>query len=213
MSDRDLSHQFETLEQQALASSLGIWVFLATEVLFFGGLFLLYTVYRIKYPAAFMESSKLMDIKLGVINTAILLTSSLTMALAVHSAEEGEKKQATLRWLFLTMFLGIVFLGIKGIEYHHKFVEHLVPGPDFVLESINQQQAQIFFGLYFAMTGLHALHMIIGLGVLSVMGGMTWMGKFTKAYSNPIHVAGLYWHFVDVLWIFLFPLLYLIGNR
>ncbi len=213
MSDHELSHQFETMEQQAGASQLGIWVFLATEVLFFGGLFLLYTVYRMQYPAAFEECSKLMDLRLGAINTAILLTSSLTMALAVHSAEEGEKKGTTIRWLLLTMLLGIVFLGIKGTEYHMKFVEHLVPGPNFALDSIHHREAQIFFSLYFAMTGLHAIHMIIGLGVMSVMVLMTWRGKFSKTYSNPIQIAGLYWHFVDIIWIFLFPLLYLIGNR
>jgi cytochrome c oxidase subunit 3 len=213
MSDQELSHQFETLDQQAQAASLGIWVFLATEVLFFGGLFLLYTIYRLQYPDAFAECSKLMDLKLGAINTAVLLTSSLTMALAVHSAEEGEKKQTTVRWLLLTMVLGVVFLGIKGTEYDQKFIEHLVPGPQFDLASIHHQQAQIFFTLYFAMTGLHALHMIIGLGVLAVMAGMAGTGKFSKTYSNPIQVAGLYWHFIDIIWIFLFPLLYLIGVR
>jgi cytochrome c oxidase subunit III len=208
----ELSHQFETMEQQAQASSLGIWVFLATEVLFFGGLFLLYTVYRLKFPEAFVECSKLMDLRLGAINTAILLTSSLTMALAVHAAEGGEKK-ATIRWLLFTMALGTLFLGIKGTDYYHKFVEHLVPGPAFQLDSIYHREAQIFFSLYFAMTGLHALHMIIGLGVLAVMVGMTWAGKFSKTYSNPIQIAGLYWHFIDIIWIFLFPLLYLIGAR
>ena len=212
MSDHELSHQFESMEQQARASTLGIWVFLATEVLFFGGLFLIYTVYRMKYPAAFMDCSKLMDLRLGAINTGVLLTSSLTMALAVHSAEEAEKK-AAVRWLLLTMLLGTVFLGIKGTEYHHKFAEHLVPGAGFTLASIHQREAQIFFSLYFIMTGLHALHMIVGLGVLAVMVVMTKRGKFSKTYSNPVQVAGLYWHFVDIIWIFLFPLLYLIGNR
>ncbi len=210
--EEELSHQFETLDQQEQASSLGMWAFLVTEALFFGGLFLLYTVYRLKFPQAFVECSKLMDLRLGVINTAVLLTSSLTMAFAVHSAEEG-KKNATLGWILLTMLLGTAFLGIKGWEYHHKFLEHLVPGLDFQLESIHSREAQIFFSLYFAMTGLHALHIIAGLGVLTVIAAMTAAGKFTKTYSNPVQIAGLYWHFIDIVWIFLFPLLYLIGNR
>ena len=212
MSNPELSHQFETLDQQAEASSLGMWAFLVTETLFFGGLFLLYTVYRIKFPETFAECSKLMDLRLGAINTAVLLTSSLTMAFAVHSAEGGQRR-ATVGWIFLTMLLGTAFLGIKGFEYHHKFVEHLVPGPHFQLESIHHREAQIFFSLYFAMTGLHALHMIIGLGVLAVISSMAAAGKFTTTYSNPVQISGLYWHFIDIIWIFLFPLLYLIGNR
>jgi len=212
MSDKELSHQFETLDQQADAATLGIWAFLATEVLFFGGLFMLYTVYRFKFPAAFVECSKLMDLRLGAINTAVLLTSSLTMAFAVHSAREGQKN-STVGWILVTMLLGSVFLGIKGLEYYHKFAEHLVPGPYFQLDSPNRREAQIFFSLYFGMTGLHALHMIIGLVVLAVIAMMTSAGKFSKTYSNPVHIAGLYWHFVDIIWIFLFPLLYLIGNR
>jgi cytochrome c oxidase subunit 3 len=212
MSDRQHSPQFESLEQQSWAVHLGIWVFLATEVLFFGGLFLAYTVYRIEYPQTFEECSKLMDLTLGVINTATLLTSSLTMALAVHAAEEGENKPAV-RWLFLTMLLGVVFLGIKGTEYYHKYAEHLVPGPAFRLESINHHRAELFFTLYFGMTGLHAIHMMIGLLVLAVMALMAKRGTFTRAYFHPIQIAGLYWHFVDIIWIFLFPLLYLVGNR
>ena len=212
MSDKELSHQFETLDQQAEAATLGIWAFLVTEMLFFGGAFLLYTVYRLKFPETFAECSKLMDLRLGALNTAVLLTSSLTMAMGVNAAEGGRKKE-TVRWILLTMLLGTVFLSIKGYEYHHKFVEHLVPGPYFQLDSPHQGQAQIFFALYFFMTGLHALHMIIGLGVLAVIARMASAGKFTQTYSNPVHVAGLYWHFVDIIWIFLFPLLYLIGSR
>ncbi len=212
MSSPELSHQFETLDQQEETATLGMWAFLVTETLFFGGLFLLYTVYRLKFPAAFVECSKLMDLRLGAVNTAVLLTSSLTMAFAVQSAEGGKKKP-TVGWIFVTILLGTIFLGIKGFEYHHKFVEHLVPGPNFQLASMHVREAQIFFSLYFAMTGFHALHMIIGIGVLVVIATMAWKGKFTKTYSNPVQMIGLYWHFVDIVWIFLFPLLYLIGNR
>lgn len=212
MSNSELSHQFETLEQQEEAASLGIWAFLVTEALFFGGLFLLYTVYRLKFPETFVECSKLMNLKLGVLNTAVLLSSSLTMAFSVDSAKEGHRYK-TVAWILITLLLGTAFLGIKGLEYHHKFTEHLVPGPYFHLDSPHQREAQIFFALYFAMTGLHALHMIIGIAVLTVIAGMASAGKFSKTYSNPVHVAGLYWHFVDIIWIFLFPLLYLIGNR
>ena len=212
MSSPELSHQFKTLDQQAEAATLGMWAFLVTETLFFGGIFLLYTVYRLKFPAAFVECSKLMDLRLGAINTAVLLTSSLTMAFAINSAE-GDKKNATVGWILVTMLLGTAFLGIKGFEYHLKFVEHLVPGPNFQLASMHSREAQIFFSLYFAMTGFHALHMIIGLGVLAVIAAMAWRGKFTNTYSNPVRMIGLYWHFVDIIWIFLFPLLYLIGKR
>lgn len=212
MSEPELSHQFESLDQQAEASTLGIWAFLVTEILFFGGLFLLYSVYRLKFPNTFEQCSKLMDLRLGALNTAVLLTSSLTMAMGVNAAEGG-RREATVRWILFTMLLGTLFLGIKGLEYYHKFVEHLVPGPYFQLDSPHQGHAQIFFALYFALTGLHALHMIIGIIVLAVIASMASAGKFTKTYSNPVHIAGLYWHFVDIIWIFLFPLLYLIGSR
>ena len=213
MSDRELSHQFETMEQQDESVTLGnVAGVLATEAPFSAAFFLLYTVYRLKFPEAFVECSKLMDLRLGAINTGVLLTSSLSMAFAVNSAEEGNEN-ATVGWILLTMILGTLFLGIKLFEYHHKFVEHLVPGPQFYLNSIHHQEAQIFFSLYFAMTGLHALHMIIGLGVLAVIAAMAKKGKFTPTYSNPVRIAGLYWHFIDIIWIFLFPLLYLIGNR
>jgi cytochrome c oxidase subunit III len=208
-----LAHQFETIEQQRDASTLGMWVFLATEVLFFGGLFLVYSVYRSWYPAAFAAASRELDITLGTLNTAVLITSSLTMALAVHAAQTGERKLLML-FLLVTMALGVVFLGIKGDEYYEKFVVHHVPGPGFVFEPAEYvRNAQIFFSLYFIMTGLHAVHMIVGLGI------MTWMlvwaanGTITREYASPIEIAGLYWHFVDIIWIFLFPLLYLIGRH
>jgi cytochrome c oxidase subunit 3 len=207
-----LAHQFESLEAQKEASTLGMWVFLATEVLFFGGLFLTYSVYRLWYPAAFAASSRELDVVLGSINTAVLITSSLTMVLAVHAAQMGERRQLML-FLVVTMMLGLVFLGIKGWEYHQKFVEHHVPGPDFQFAPEYFRNAQIFFSLYFMMTGLHAVHMIIGLGVMTWMLVWSWNGTITREYHSPIEIAGLYWHFVDIVWIFLFPLLYLVGRH
>ena len=209
---RALAHQFEDLGQQREAATLGMWVFLVTEVLFFGGLFVTYTVYRSFYPAAFSASSHELDILLGGINTAVLITSSLTMALAVHAAQLGQRRLLMI-FLVVTMVLGTVFLGIKGVEYHEKFVAHHVPGLDFQFEKEYFRHAQIFFSLYFVMTGLHALHMIIGLGIMAWMLRWSWNGTITRDYASPVEISGLYWHFVDIVWIFLFPLLYLIGRH
>ena len=189
-----------------------MWVFLVTEILFFGGLFATYMVYRAWYPHAFTIASHELDATLGTINTVVLIGSSLTMALAVHSAQTGKRTQLLL-FLVVTMILGATFLGIKGLEYEHKFVEHHVPGPSFQFEAEYFRAAQIFFSLYFIMTGLHAVHMIIGLGIMTWMLVWSWNGTITPEYASPIEISGLYWHFVDIVWIFLFPLLYLIGRH
>jgi cytochrome c oxidase subunit 3 len=207
-----LAHQFDDLAQQREAATLGMWVFLVTEVLFFGGLFLVYSVYRTIYPAAFAAASHELDVMLGSINTVVLITSSLTMALGVRAAQTGQRR-LLLIFLIATMVLGATFLGIKSVEYYHKFVEHHVPGPGFVFEAEHARHAQIFFSLYFVMTGLHAVHMIIGLGIMAVMLWWSWRGTITTEYYSPIEISGLYWHFVDIVWIFLFPLLYLIGRH
>jgi cytochrome c oxidase subunit 3 len=207
-----LAHHFDSLAQQSEATTLGMWVFLVTEVLFFGGLFATYMIYRSWYPAAFAAASHELDVTLGTINTVVLITSSLTMALAVHAAQLGQRKQLML-FLIATMILGGAFLGIKSVEYYHKFVEHHVPGPSFQFEAEHFRHAQIFFSLYFVMTGLHAVHMIIGIGIMLVMLYWSWNGTITEEYSSPIEISGLYWHFVDIVWIFLFPLLYLIGRH
>jgi cytochrome c oxidase subunit III len=207
-----LAHHFENLGQQKEASTLGMWVFLVTEVLFFGGLFLTYTVYRAWFPEAFAFSSHELDITLGGANTVILITSSLTMALAVHAAQTGNRSTLLLM-LVATMLLGTAFLGIKAVEYAEKFHAHHVPGPDFQFEKEYFRPAQIFFSLYFVMTGLHALHMIIGLGIMAWMFVWSWNGTIAREYASPIEISGLYWHFVDIVWIFLFPLLYLIGRH
>jgi cytochrome c oxidase subunit III len=207
-----LAHHFDSLAQQAEASTLGMWVFLVTEVLFFGGMFLAYLVYRSMYPEAFIAGSHELDVLLGTINTAVLITSSLTMALAVHAAQTGHRRTLMIL-LVATMVLGAVFLGIKSVEYYHKFEEHHIPGPSFQFEEHLLKHAQLFFSLYFIMTGLHALHMIIGLGVMTWMLWWSWRGIITADYYSPIEISGLYWHFVDIVWIFLFPLLYLLGRH
>jgi cytochrome c oxidase subunit 3 len=206
-----LKHHFDNLDQQHEAASLGMWVFLATEVLFFGGLFAAYMLYRVWYPQTWGEASRTLDITLGMINTIVLITSSLTMALAVRAAAE-DRRSTLMLFLVLTMALGAVFLGIKAVEYYQKFAEHHVPGPGFDFEG-HPPGVQLFFSLYFAMTGLHALHMIVGLGIMTVMLIMTWRRAFSAAWHTPIEISGLYWHFVDIIWIFLFPLLYLVDRH
>jgi len=219
-----LAHHFDDLGQQKEAATLGMWVFLVTEVLFFGGLFCVYAVYRGLYASAFGAASRELDVTLGAINTGVLITSSLTMALAVHAAQTG-RRTALVGFLIATMILGTIFLGIKAVEYRDKFVHHHVPGPSFVFETADvpaemlradpglTRHVQIFFSLYFVMTGLHALHMIIGLGIMTWMLWWSWRGRISAEYYSPIEVSGLYWHFVDIVWIFLFPLLYLIGRH
>lgn len=208
-----LAHHFQSYEQQRESASLGMWTFLLTEIMFFGGLFVAYIVYRWSYPEAFVAGSRSLDIVLGSVNTGVLIFSSLTMALAVRSAQMSRNRGAAL-FLLLTLALGAIFLGIKGVEYHDKFAHHHVPGPGFHLAGApSQAHAQMFFVLYFAMTGLHALHMIIGAGLLVVMAVMAARGRFSAQNHNAIECTGLYWHFVDIVWIFLFPLLYLVGRH
>jgi cytochrome c oxidase subunit III len=205
-----LAEQFDDLTQQHEAASLGMWVFLVTEILFFGGLFAGYTVYRAAYPEAFREASHHLDLLLGSLNTAVLITSSLTMALAVHSVQAGHRR-ALMRFLLLTLVLGAVFLGIKGTEYAHKYAEELVPGLRFAYSGPHASQVQLFLCFYFVMTGLHAFHMLVGIALLSVLAFLAWRGHFSADYYAPVETSGLYWHFVDIVWIFLFPLLYLVG--
>ena len=207
-----LAHQFDDLEQQQEVATLGMWVFLATEVLFFGGLFVTYLVYRHWYPEAFTAGSRELLVWAGTTNTVVLITSSLTMALAVRAAQMGERRTLMI-FLIITMLLGCMFLGIKAFEYYTEYVERHIPGPDFQFEAAQFRHAQLFFSLYFVMTGLHAIHMIIGLGIMLVMLWWAWRGTITTDYYSPIEISGLYWHFVDIVWIFLFPLLYLIGRH
>ena len=207
-----LKHHFDDSEQQLESSTLGMWVFLLTEIMFFGGMFGGYTVYRNLYPDAFASSSHFMNVTMGAFNTGVLICSSLTMALAVRAAQLGNKK--TLIWfLIFTLILGCVFLAVKYFEYHEKWVDHHIPGPGFRYEEAQYfHQAQILFFLYFAMTGMHAIHMIVGAGLLTTLIVMAARNKFSALWYTPVEMIGLYWHFVDIVWIFLFPLLYLIGR-
>ena len=217
-----LLHHFATEEQQKDSASFGMWIFLGTEIMFFGGLFCAYLIYRGWYFPDFAAASKSINAALGATNTAVLICSSLTVVLAIWAAQTA-RRGLLLLMLALTMIFGCGFLGIKGIEYHDKFVEHHVPGASFSFEHepvpghpdqyANPQHAQIFFALYFIMTGLHALHMIVGLGIFTWLFIKAWRGMFTPRYYTPLEIGGLYWHFVDIVWIYLFPLLYLIDRH
>ncbi len=203
--------QFVTLAQQREAATLGIWVFLATEVLFFGGMILGYAVYRWSYPEAFAAAGRHTAIVLGTANTAVLLTSSLTMALAVAAAEARRRRLLVLL-LLATAALGCAFLGIKAAEYLKDWHEHLVPALNFTFEPRLAGPAELFFLIYFATTGLHAIHLTIGIVVMLVLAARSRHDRYLGPRSTTVEIAGLYWHFVDIVWIFLFPLLYLGGR-
>lgn len=207
-----LRHHFDDSAQQLHSATLGMWVFLITEVMFFGGMFGAYMIYRTVYPDAFASTSQFMNVTIGAINTGVLIFSSFTMVLAVRSAQLGQKK-ALLAFLVFTWILGCIFLTLKYVEYHEKWVDHHIPGPWFQYADARYfHQAQILFYLYFAMTGMHALHMIVGAGLLITLILMAARNRFSSAWYTPVEMIGLYWHFVDIIWIFLFPLLYLIGH-
>ncbi len=212
ISTHALHHHFADLDQQRETATLGMWIFLLTEVMFFGGMFTAYLVYRVAYPVAFREASEHMLFMAGTLNTAVLICSSLFVAMAVHAAQLGERKRLVL-FLLLALLLGIVFLAIKGFEYHDHWVEHKVPGATFQFEGTDPRHAEVFFALYFIMTGFHALHMLIGIGLVSMVAYLAWQGRYTPAYHTPVENVGLYWHFVDIIWIFLYPLLYLISHK
>jgi cytochrome c oxidase subunit III len=246
----DLYGHFQTLEQQKESATLGMWIFLVTEVLFFGGIFLAYTINRTAHSIAFGAGSNTLDIRLGAGNTVVLILSSLTMAMAVWSAQVGKKRWVS-SFLIATLALGTLFLGVKVIEYKQKFDHHLIPGHNFdITYCVNNPaacgnpaelaaetkeledavkveypsdpaiglvalnaHAQLYFSLYFGMTGLHALHMIVGAGLLLWLIKGSFSGRFTPQYNTPVEIVGLYWHFVDIVWIYLFPLLYLIDRH
>jgi len=237
--DPNVAHHFDDAVQQHDAATLGMWAFLATEVLFFGGLLTAYAVYRHMYFPEFEHASRHFLIWwLGAINTAVLLCSSLTVVLAVHAAQHGEQKRL-IQMLVLTMVFGVAFLGVKAFEYYTDYKEGVVPGRFFhpIEEKLSEQQLdemthqrmqryptlseanarhavranlELFMGFYFVLTGIHASHMLIGLGLLAWLIVQARKGRFDSGYSNPVEICGLYWHFVDLVSIFLFPLLYLI---
>jgi len=207
-----LDHHFETLEQQNETCSIGMWAFLVQEVMFFGGLFACYIVFRYVYPEAYQWGSDHLDVKLGTFNTAVLIGSSLTMALGVRCAQIGQKGR-TAGFILLTMLLACVFLGVKWVEYGHKFHDGLIPGVAWDPGPGAPNGSRTFFGLYFAMTGMHALHMIVGLVLMTFVAVRSLRGRYSPQNYIGVEVLGLYWHFVDLVWIFLFPLLYLLGRH
>jgi cytochrome c oxidase subunit 3 len=217
IAEHSLQHHFADMDQQKDASTFGMWLFLVTEIMFFGGLFCAYLVYRATYYQAFVAGSQTMNIWLGATNTAVLICSSLSMAMGVRCAQIGKTKMMVIL-LLITIVFGFAFLGIKSVEYHEHWVNHQFPGPNFQFEGaevsgVNPQNIQIYFSLYWAMTGLHALHMIIGIGLVTwiVIAGAR--GAYSPDYYSPVENVGLYWHFVDLVWIYLFPLLYLISKK
>lgn len=205
-----VAHQFEELEQQHEADTLGMWLFLATEVLIFAALIASYSVYRYTFPTAWMEGSHHLNVWLGTLNTGILLCSSLSVAFAVHAAQHGQQRRRTML-LVLTIIFGLAFLGVKAIEYTVDYHEGLMPVFNWTQTGADSQQLQLFFVFYFIMTGVHAVHMILGLGVFAGLAYRSSRGHFRVGKHMPIELAGLYWHFIDIVWVFLFPLLYLIG--
>ena len=203
--------QYATLPQQHEAAELGMWVFLATEVLFFGGLILAYLVYHHGYAADFNAAGRETKIAIGTANTAILLTSSFLVAWAVAAAKGGASRVAA--WLlWVAAILGVVFLALKGVEYTKEFHEGLFPGRNFQFDPVHERGARLFFLIYFIATALHALHVSVGIIVLAVIGTRARQGHYNSAYHSPITVSGLYWHFVDAVWIVLFALIYLPGR-
>jgi cytochrome c oxidase subunit 3 len=226
-----LRHHFESVEQQADTTGFAMWLFLLTEVMFFGGLFTAYLIYRNWYYPAFVAGSHQLSIPLGAFNTLLLITSSFTMAMGVWCAETRRKGGLVL-CLILTFILGLGFLGVKTVEYREKIEMHHVPGFHFSLQSFTHPDAtnpatkndlplgedmarhtELYFSLYFAMTGMHALHMIIGIAILGFMIFRARAGAYTSGHVTFVENFGLYWHFVDIVWIFLFPLLYLISRH
>jgi cytochrome c oxidase subunit 3 len=208
---RPVEHQFDNAYQQHEAAYQGMWIFLATEVLFFGAVIFAYTLYRGLYYRPFLEGSHHLSVLLGGINTALLLCSSLCMALAVHAAQRGNSRHLII-YLVVTAVIGSVFLGIKALEYYDHYKEHLFPGLNFSYPGADANHVELFMIFYFVLTGMHAVHMLIGLGMLLTLALLAMRGKFSAGYYGPVDIGGLYWHFVDIVWVFLFPLLYLVDK-
>ncbi len=204
-----VAHHFENLEKQTHAARLGMWLFLATEVLLFTALFAAYGVYRYLFSATFAEASRHIETWIGLTNTYVLVTSSLTVATGLHFATRG-KTRLTALFFGISVLLALVFLGFKGLEYTHHFQEGQLPGRFYTYPEVRGAGASLFFTLYFMITGLHAIHVVIGMTVLIVVGVKALRGRYNAVYHTPVELAGLYWHLVDLIWIFVFPLIYLI---
>ena len=209
LENRFLQHHFVSSDQQFEASKLGMWLFLVTEILFFGGLFVAYIVFRAAHPELYILASEQLDVMLGGINTGVLILSSLTVALAIHSAQVDDNK-GIFRYLIITILLALVFMVIKYFEYSHKFEIGIYPGALYTFDGIDHPQSGVFFSIYYMMTGVHGLHVIVGIGLMVWLLFRVQKKHFGSAYYTPVEIVGLYWHLVDIIWIFLFPLLYLI---
>jgi cytochrome c oxidase subunit III len=213
-----LAHHFRDMPQQREAQLAGMWVFLATEILVFGALFTGYTAYRTLYPEAFAAASGRLNLPIAAVNTVVLLTSSLTMVLALHATRAGRRRMQV-TCLVLTALLGTTFMVLKAVEYTQDYRDHLVPGTaafdpqEWAAQGVNPRPVQLFLMFYYIMTGLHALHLTLGIGLIGGQAVLARRGRFSPANYMPVELAGLYWHFVDVIWIFLLPLLYLVGTR
>lgn len=206
-----LADHFATPEQQVESGKLGMWLFLATEILLFGGLFVAYTIFHFLHPELFYDAHKYLNVELGALNTIVLLFSSLTVVLAIHAAQQNKRRYVIIN-LALTIACALAFLVVKYFEYSNKFHEGLLPGMYFTNGVLpDPDQTHIFFGIYFLMTGLHGFHVVVGIGILTWLLLRTIKGDFSSQYYMPLELGGLYWHLVDVIWIFLFPLLYLIA--
>lgn len=203
-----LQHHFQDMRTQQHAARLGMWLFLATEILLFGGLFCAYSVYRTLYPEAWHECSHHTFRIFGLVETFDLITSSFTMVMAIHFTRVGKRGLSVLM-LLLTIGMGLAFLCLHGYEYYHEYLEGALPGKYFHFEEVKAAGAPMYYAVYFLMTGLHSLHVLIGAGVLAVITYFTAKGEYDASYDHPLDLAGLYWHLVDLIWIFLFPLLYL----
>jgi len=205
-----LQHHFSDTNQQYEASKLGMWVFLLTEILMFGGLFCAYVIFRAWYPEMFINAHKMLNVNMGALNTVVLITSSLTMALAIHSIQTGKKKLTT-NYLIATVLLAGVFLVVKYFEYSHKIHLGQLPGEFYSYGGVDANNPHIFFSLYFMMTGLHGIHVVGGIIMIVWLIIQTNKGRFSAEYYSPVENVRLFWHLVDLIWIFLFPLFYLIG--
>lgn len=208
--ERHHAHHFKSGLEEFEACKQGMWLFLVTEVLFFSGMFVAYAVLRVFYPEMMKEVHHLLDWRMGAVNTVILITSSLTMALAVSAAQRGEKEKIV-RNLWLTLICAAGFLVVKYFEYSHKIHEGILPGNLYSFEEIKTAKAPLFFSVYFVMTGIHGLHVIIGMGIIYYLIRRAARNEFGPNYFTPVEMTGLYWHFVDLVWIYLFPLLYLVS--
>lgn len=207
-----VEHQFADAQQQREAATMGMWLFLATEILFFGAMFLGYTAYRIYYPQAFAEASRHTLLVFGGTNTGILLVSSAVMAFAVRAAGQNRRGLLALL-LFITASLGALFLVLKGFEYAQEIHEGLFPGRNFHIEAADPRHAEMFYYLYWLMTGVHALHVTIGVILIGFFALRAWLRDAFKNHDTPVELLGLYWHFVDIVWVFLFPLIYLVDRH